>query len=79
MHRGKWDCRISTLLRIDRLQSTSSRKEDYLQLGDEIHEILCTVISLYSTSEKDGELPPGLLYDIAKFTEYPPSYFADVR
>jgi hypothetical protein len=37
---------------------------------EQIHEILCTITSLCSTSEIKGVLPTALLYDIAKFTEY---------
>jgi hypothetical protein len=37
---------------------------------EEIHEILCTIATLCSTSEIKGVLPTALLYDIAKFTEY---------
>jgi hypothetical protein len=36
---------------------------------EQIHEILCVVVKLYSTSEVKGVLPTALLYDIAKFTE----------
>jgi hypothetical protein len=37
---------------------------------EQIHEILCAITSLCSTSEIKGVLPTTLLYDIAKFTEY---------
>jgi hypothetical protein len=37
---------------------------------EQIHEILCTITTLVSTSEIKGMLPTALLYDIAKFTEY---------
>ncbi|KAJ7260990.1 P-loop containing nucleoside triphosphate hydrolase protein [Mycena rebaudengoi] len=36
---------------------------------EQIHEILCAITSLCSTSEIKGVLPTVLLYDIAKFTE----------
>lgn len=37
---------------------------------EQIHEILCAIVQLYSKHETDRALPPALLYDIAKFTEY---------
>jgi hypothetical protein len=40
----------------------------------QIHEILCTIIHLYSVVQTDGALPPAILYDIAKFTEYVPTF-----
>jgi hypothetical protein len=50
-------------------QVTRSHKEDFLQITEYIHAILCTIVKLYSTSEINGVLPTALLYDIAKFTE----------
>jgi hypothetical protein len=37
---------------------------------EQIHKILCAIVQLYSKHETDRALPPALLYDIAKFTEY---------
>lgn len=37
---------------------------------EDIHEIITTIIHLYSQTETDGVLPPAVLYDMAKFTEY---------
>ncbi|KAJ7090638.1 hypothetical protein C8R44DRAFT_750873 [Mycena epipterygia] len=54
---------------VNAIQSVKSHKEDWIQLMEQIHEILCTIIGLYPDSETDGVLPPVLLYDIAKFTE----------
>ncbi|KAJ7479302.1 hypothetical protein FB451DRAFT_1451282 [Mycena latifolia] len=45
------------------------RSNKTILMLEDIHEILCSIISLYSISETDGVLPPALLYDIAKFTE----------
>jgi hypothetical protein len=36
---------------------------------EQIHEILCAITTLCSTSEIKGVLPTALLYDIAKFAE----------
>ncbi|KAJ7253873.1 hypothetical protein C8J57DRAFT_1473713 [Mycena rebaudengoi] len=37
---------------------------------EQIHEILCAITTLCSTSEIKGVLATAVLYDIAKFTEY---------
>jgi hypothetical protein len=37
---------------------------------EQIHEVLCIIAKLCSTSEIKGVLPTALLYEIAKFTEY---------
>ncbi|KAJ7697862.1 hypothetical protein B0H17DRAFT_1197196 [Mycena rosella] len=50
-------------------RSIKSDTADWMKMIEQIHEILCAIISLYSTSETDGVLPPAILYDIAKFTE----------
>jgi hypothetical protein len=39
---------------------------------EQIHEILCIIVQLHSTSEIKGVLPTALLYDIAKFTQSVP-------
>jgi hypothetical protein len=39
---------------------------------EQIHEILCIIVQLHSTSEIKGVLLTTLLYDIAKFTEWVP-------
>jgi hypothetical protein len=44
-------------------------KEEYVEILEHIHEILCIIVQLDSTSEIRGVLPTSLLYDIAKFTE----------
>jgi hypothetical protein len=50
-------------------KSVRSYKEDCIQMMENIHQILCAIVKLYSTSEIEGALPTALLYDIAKFTE----------
>ncbi|KAJ6570508.1 P-loop containing nucleoside triphosphate hydrolase protein, partial [Mycena vulgaris] len=51
------------------VQTVPINKDACIQMIEHIHEILCTTVMLYSTSEIGGVLPPGLLYDIAKFAE----------
>ncbi|KAJ7267086.1 P-loop containing nucleoside triphosphate hydrolase protein [Mycena rebaudengoi] len=51
------------------IEATRLNKEDYVEIMEQIHEILCTIVQLHATSEIKGVLPMALLYDIAKFTE----------
>ncbi|KAJ7218197.1 P-loop containing nucleoside triphosphate hydrolase protein, partial [Mycena rebaudengoi] len=51
------------------VQTIRSNKEEYVEILEHIHEILCIVVQLHLTSEIRGVLPTALLYDIAKFTE----------
>ncbi|KAJ7247015.1 hypothetical protein C8J57DRAFT_1724666 [Mycena rebaudengoi] len=51
------------------IETTRSNKENHVEIMEQIHEILCIIIQLHSTSEIKGVLPTALLYDIAKFTE----------
>jgi hypothetical protein len=37
---------------------------------EQIHEILCAIIGLYSSTAMDRILPTEVLYDIATFIEY---------
>ncbi|KAJ7112025.1 hypothetical protein C8R43DRAFT_153306 [Mycena crocata] len=46
-----------------------SHKDEWLQVTEQIHEVLCAIISLYPDAETDGVVPSGLLYDIGRFTE----------
>ncbi|KAJ7271592.1 hypothetical protein C8J57DRAFT_1601135 [Mycena rebaudengoi] len=50
-------------------KSVKANRDASLQMIEQIHEIMCTIIMLYSTSEIGGVLPPEVLYDIAKFVE----------
>ncbi|KAJ7204161.1 hypothetical protein GGX14DRAFT_698881 [Mycena pura] len=50
-------------------QGLRSNEEQVATMLEQIHEILCAVIHLYTGSQTDGALSPALLYDIAKFTE----------
>ncbi|KAJ7239239.1 hypothetical protein C8J57DRAFT_1478415 [Mycena rebaudengoi] len=51
------------------VQTIRSNKEEYVEVLEHIHEILCIIVQLDSTSEIRGVLPTAVLYDIAKFTE----------
>ncbi|KAJ7248825.1 hypothetical protein C8J57DRAFT_1672697, partial [Mycena rebaudengoi] len=51
------------------IETTKLNKEECVEIMEHIHEILCIIIQLHSTSEIKGVLPAALLYDIAKFTE----------
>ncbi|KAJ7218194.1 hypothetical protein C8J57DRAFT_1598276 [Mycena rebaudengoi] len=51
------------------IETTRSNKEDHAEIMEQIHEILCIIVQLHSTSDIKGVLPTALLYDIAKFTE----------
>ncbi|KAJ7149493.1 hypothetical protein C8R43DRAFT_951967 [Mycena crocata] len=44
-------------------------EEECAQMVEKIHEILCTIVKLYTKSESEGGLPTALLYNIGKFTE----------
>ncbi|KAJ7264293.1 hypothetical protein C8J57DRAFT_1718718 [Mycena rebaudengoi] len=51
------------------IETTRLNKEEYAEIMEQIHEILCIIVQLHSTAEIKGVLPTALLYDIAKFTE----------
>jgi hypothetical protein len=54
---------------VKKKQTIKSNKEEYAEMMEQIHEILCIIVQLHSTSEIKGILPTALLYDIAKFAE----------
>ncbi|KAJ7234115.1 hypothetical protein C8J57DRAFT_1575548 [Mycena rebaudengoi] len=51
------------------IETTKLNKEECAEMIEHIHEILCIIIQLHTTSEIKGVLPTAVLYDIAKFTE----------
>ncbi|KAJ7240915.1 P-loop containing nucleoside triphosphate hydrolase protein, partial [Mycena rebaudengoi] len=51
------------------VEAVRSNRNEWMMTVEQIHEILCAITSLCSTSEIKGVLPTALLYDIAKFTE----------
>ncbi|KAJ7245292.1 P-loop containing nucleoside triphosphate hydrolase protein, partial [Mycena rebaudengoi] len=58
-----------TLSILNRVEAVKSNRDEWMIMVEQIHEILCAITSLCSTSEIKGVLPTALLYDIAKFTE----------
>jgi phosphoribosylanthranilate isomerase len=50
-------------------QRVHLNKDECFEMVAQIHEIICTIVKLYSVSETQGILPTVLLYDIANFTE----------
>ncbi|KAJ7248809.1 hypothetical protein C8J57DRAFT_1672681, partial [Mycena rebaudengoi] len=51
------------------VEAVRSNRDEWMIIVEQIHEILCTIVALCSTSEIKGVLPTELLYDIAKFAE----------
>jgi hypothetical protein len=51
-----------------------SNKDEGIQMMEDIHRVLCAIISLYTATQNDGILPPTMMYDIAKFAEYGPKF-----
>ncbi|KAJ7761370.1 hypothetical protein B0H16DRAFT_1884352 [Mycena metata] len=50
------------------VRAAKTVKEETFQIVRQIHEILCVILRLYSATGVAGNLPPGILYDIRKFT-----------
>ncbi|KAJ7253147.1 hypothetical protein C8J57DRAFT_1660242 [Mycena rebaudengoi] len=51
------------------VESIKSNKDVCIEIVEQIHEVLGTIVTLHSTSEIKGVFPTALLDDIAKFTE----------
>ncbi|KAJ7235592.1 P-loop containing nucleoside triphosphate hydrolase protein [Mycena rebaudengoi] len=51
------------------VESIKSNRDEWMIMVEQIHEILCTIAKLCSTSEIQGVLPTAVLYDIAIFSE----------
>ncbi|KAJ7280609.1 P-loop containing nucleoside triphosphate hydrolase protein, partial [Mycena rebaudengoi] len=58
-----------TLSILKSMEAVRSNRDEWMIMVEQIHEVLCTITTLCSTSEIKGVLPTALLYDIAKFTE----------
>ncbi|KAJ7807633.1 hypothetical protein B0H14DRAFT_2872376, partial [Mycena olivaceomarginata] len=58
----------ATLIILD-IQKLQSNKDQWTLMVEQIHEILCAIITVYSISATTGEVRPGLLYDATKFAE----------
>ncbi|KAJ7280999.1 P-loop containing nucleoside triphosphate hydrolase protein, partial [Mycena rebaudengoi] len=57
-----------TLSIVKCVEGAQRNKDQCFQMVEQIHEILCTILKLYSESETLGVLPTALLYDIGDFT-----------
>ncbi|KAJ7265581.1 hypothetical protein C8J57DRAFT_1620523 [Mycena rebaudengoi] len=60
---------VLTLSILKCVEAVRSNRDEWMIMVEQIHEILCAITTLCSTSEIKGVLPTALLYDIAKFTE----------
>ncbi|KAJ7258212.1 hypothetical protein C8J57DRAFT_1720798 [Mycena rebaudengoi] len=60
---------VLTLSILKCVEVVKSNRDEWMIMVEQIHEILCAITSLCSTSEIKGVLSTTLLYDIAKFTE----------
>ncbi|KAJ7253885.1 P-loop containing nucleoside triphosphate hydrolase protein, partial [Mycena rebaudengoi] len=58
-----------TLSILKYVEAARSNRNEWMIMVEQIHEILCAITTLCSTSEIKGVLPTALLYEIAKFTE----------
>ncbi|KAJ7336860.1 hypothetical protein DFH08DRAFT_813172 [Mycena albidolilacea] len=58
-----------TITILNTVQTVRSNRDQLIIMVEEIHEILCLIIHLYSEAESAGTLPTVVLSDIAKFTE----------
>ncbi|KAJ7063814.1 hypothetical protein C8F01DRAFT_1054719 [Mycena amicta] len=54
---------------VEFVQTAKTTKAHILQFLEQIHEVLCAVISLYSTRAVGKVLPPGIVHDLGVFTE----------
>ncbi|KAF7354092.1 NB-ARC domain-containing protein [Mycena venus] len=58
-----------TVTILDTVQSVRTNREQCTIMIEQIHEILCTIVHLYSDVESDGGLSKAHLQDIARFAE----------
>ncbi|KAJ7928233.1 hypothetical protein B0H13DRAFT_2311777 [Mycena leptocephala] len=58
-----------TLMILEFVSASKATKELTVQMIEQIHEILCAIIGLYSSTAMDRILPPEVLYDIVTFIE----------
>ncbi|KAJ7869971.1 hypothetical protein B0H13DRAFT_1896417 [Mycena leptocephala] len=58
-----------SLMILELVSASKATKDQTIQLVEQIHEILCAIIGLYSSTAIDQILPPDVLYGIGKFTE----------
>ncbi|KAJ7912160.1 hypothetical protein B0H13DRAFT_2007882 [Mycena leptocephala] len=58
-----------SLMILEFVSASKATKELTIQMIEQIHEILCAIIGLYSSTAMDRILPSEVLYDIATFIE----------
>ncbi|KAJ7079927.1 P-loop containing nucleoside triphosphate hydrolase protein [Mycena crocata] len=59
----------TTISLIAAIPNIKKSKSECLQLVENIHGIVATIVSLFIKSETTGVLPPGIMYHIGEFTE----------
>ncbi|KAJ7462425.1 hypothetical protein FB451DRAFT_1495573 [Mycena latifolia] len=55
---------------VETIIATDSSKDEYTEIVQQINELISAVLSAYESTQIDGILPPSVLYDIGKFTEF---------
>ncbi|KAJ7480777.1 hypothetical protein FB451DRAFT_1556305, partial [Mycena latifolia] len=59
----------SSLSIMEKIKAMNSSKNEYIELVEQIHELMSAVLTVYQTTQIDGILPPAVLHDISKFAE----------
>ncbi|KAJ7069372.1 P-loop containing nucleoside triphosphate hydrolase protein, partial [Mycena amicta] len=54
---------------LELVQSMKAVRDDLLTVLEQIHEVLCIIITIYSASALEGFLPPEIVQDIGQLTE----------
>ncbi|KAJ7472960.1 hypothetical protein B0H11DRAFT_2195851 [Mycena galericulata] len=60
----------TTLSLITIIQNVKKNKDECIQLMESIYQVLYGIVNLHIVSETAGSLPPTVLNDLGKFTEY---------
>ncbi|KAJ7429923.1 hypothetical protein B0H11DRAFT_1944003 [Mycena galericulata] len=60
----------TTLVLITIIQNVKRNKDECIQLMESIYQVLYGIVNLHIVSETAGSLPPTVLNDLGKFTEY---------
>ncbi|KAJ7278390.1 P-loop containing nucleoside triphosphate hydrolase protein [Mycena rebaudengoi] len=61
------------------VESMKVNQDECVEIVQQIHEILCTVVKLSTATEVNGVPPTALLYDIAQFTETLQKIFTSLK
>ncbi|KAJ7480805.1 hypothetical protein FB451DRAFT_1394867 [Mycena latifolia] len=54
---------------METIKAMNSFKNEYIELVEQIHELMSAVLTVYQATQIDGILPPAILHDISKFAE----------